>query len=118
MAHYEDLQIDQGTDVAIEIHLVERDGSAKDLTGYSANAKMKKTYTSDSADTIVFSTAIPNPVDQGILTLGLTNDQTDALDARRRYVYDVEISYVDSDQNNIVERVLEGKVYINPSVTR
>lgn len=118
MAHYEDLQIDQGTDVAIEIHLVEVDGSVKDLTGYSASAKMKKTYTSDSADTIVFASAIPAPTTDGILTLGLTNIQTDALDARRRYVYDVEISYQDSDSNTIVERVLEGKIFVTPSVTR
>lgn len=118
MAHYEDLQIDQGTDVAIEIHLVERDGSAKNLVGYNVAAKMKKTYTSDSADTVEFSTAIPSPATQGIITLGLTNIQTDALEGRRRYFYDVEISYQDSDENTIVERVLEGKVYVNPSITR
>ena len=118
MAHYEDLQFDQGTDVAVEIHLVEVDGSVKNLTGYSAAAKMKKNFNSGNADTVDFAAIIPSPASKGIVTLALTNAQTDALDARRRYFYDVEISYQDSDGNTIVERVLEGKVYVNPSVTR
>lgn len=118
MAHYEDLQFDQGTDVAVEIHLVEVDGSVKDLTGYSAAAKMKKNYNSDSADTVDFTTIISSPASNGVVTLSLTNAQTDLLDARRKYFYDVEISFLDSDSNTIIERVLEGKVYINPSVTR
>lgn len=118
MAHYEDISIDQGTDVAVEVHLTERDGSAKDLNNHAVSALMKKNYNSDSADTVAFSTAIPTPAADGILVLGLSNEQTDALEARRRYVYDVEISYRDSDQNMIIERVLEGKVYVNPSVTR
>ena len=118
MAHYEDLQFDQGTDVAVEIHLVDVDGSKKDLTGYSAAAKMKRNYNSDSADTVDFSALIASPATDGVVTLALTNTQTDALDARRRYFYDVEISYNDSDGNAIIERVLEGRIDINPSVTR
>lgn len=118
MAHYEDLYIDQGADVAVEVHLVETDGSAKNLNGYSAAAKMKVNYNSDSGSTTVFSTHINDPADQGVLTLSLTNQQTDALRPSIRYVYDVEISFVDSDQNTMIERVLEGRVYVNPSVTR
>jgi len=33
------------------------------------------------------------------------------------YVYDVEISYVDSNGATIVERILEGKIRVSPSVT-
>ena len=44
MATYEDFTIDQGADLALQIELVNPDGSKKDLTGYSASAKMKKTY--------------------------------------------------------------------------
>ena len=43
--NYEDITIHQGTDVAIELHLVkESDGTAFDLTNYSAAAKMKRRY--------------------------------------------------------------------------
>ncbi len=118
MAHYEDITIDQGSDVSIELHLVDVDGSKKDLTGFSAAAKMKINYNSDSADTTTFTTSIAAPASDGILTLGLTNTQTDLLNPRKKYVYDVEVSHNDSDSNTIIERVLQGTVTVTPSVTK
>ncbi len=117
MAQYEEFTIDQGSDVAIEIHLVDADGSAKNLASHSATAKMKKSYNSDSADTISFTATIVAPPTDGILTLALTNTQTDALRAGK-YVYDAEISYQDSSSNTIIERVLEGRIQVTPSVTK
>ena len=35
-----------------------------------------------------------------------------------RYVYDVEISATDSAGNITVERILEGKLTVSPSVTK
>jgi|SRR6056300_609269 len=118
MAYYEDLTIDQGSDVAIEIHLLEKNGSVKNLVGHNVAAKMKRSYSSDSADTVDFGAIIADPATDGIITLSLTNQQTDSLNAKKKYVYDVEISYNDSDGNTIIERVLEGLVNITPSVTR
>lgn len=119
MARYQDLTIDQGADVAIEIDLVDEDGSKKDLTGYSAAAKMKRSYDSvDSADIVDFTSIVGEPATDGVVVISLTNTQTDALNTRGRYVYDVEISYLDSDSNTIIERVLEGKIKVTPSVTR
>ena len=40
MAQYEDLEIDQGTDVAIQIELDTFAGTNKDLTNHSAQAKI------------------------------------------------------------------------------
>lgn len=119
MARYEDLIIDQGSDIAIEIDLIEADGSRKDLTGFSAAAKMKRSYNStDSADIVDFTATISDPASDGVVTIALTNTQSDALSSRGRYVYDVEISHQDSDANTIIERVLEGKIKVSPSVTR
>ena len=119
MSTYEELIIDQGADVSVEIELVEQDGSKKDLTGYSVAAKMKRNYNStDSADVVSFTTGIAEPASDGVITISLTNTQTDALSTRGRYVYDVEISNLDSDSNTIIERVLEGKIRVSPSVTR
>ena len=119
MADYEDFTIDQGADVAIELHLQEADGSKKDLTAHTAAAKMKRSYTSTDASEIVeFTTLVADPPTDGILVLSLTNSQTDALSFRTRYVYDVELSFLDSDGNEIIERILEGKVAVTPSVTR
>lgn len=117
MAAYEEFSIDQGTDLAMEIHLVNVDGSVKDLTNYSVAAKLKKNYNSDSADTTDFDAIIIEPPTDGIITIGLSNIQTDSL-TKGRYVYDVEISFLDSDGNTVIERVLEGRAQVTPSVTR
>ena len=117
MAQYEDFTIDQGADTAIEIHVVDGQNAAKDLSNYAVAAKMKKTYNSDSSDTTVFNSVIASPSTDGIVTLSLTNTQTDALKAGR-YVYDVEISFVDSNGDTIIERILEGKIQVTPSVTK
>jgi hypothetical protein len=114
MAEYEKFTIDMGSDVAIQLELVDTSGNPKNLTDYSAAAKMKRNYNSDSADTTDFAVAI-EPTN-GIVTLSLTNVQTDALRVGN-YVYDAEISYVDSNGATIVERILEGKIRVSPSVT-
>jgi hypothetical protein len=117
MAQYEEFTIDQGADVAVEIHCVNKDSTVKDLTGFTATSKLKKTYASDSDSTIAFNTIIATPATDGVLTISLTNAQTDLLKAGR-YVYDVELAFLDSDSNQIIERVLEGRVQVSPSVTR
>lgn len=118
MAQYEEFIIDQGADIAIQISLIDPNtNSAKNLTNHSVEAKLKKTYTSDSSDTLSFTSIVATPPTDGVVTLSLTNTQTDTL-KQGYYVYDVELSYVDSDANTIVERILEGRIQVNPSVTR
>jgi len=34
-----------------------------------------------------------------------------------RYVYDVELSFVDSSSNTVIERILEGQITVTPQVT-
>ena len=115
MAEYEKFDIDQGSDIAIQLDLVDQNNNKKDLSNFSAAAKMKRTFNSDSSDTTTFSAAITD-ADDGILTLSLTNAQTSALKVGT-YVYDVEISFQDSASNTIIERVLEGKIRVHPNVT-
>lgn len=117
MAQYEDITIDQGADVAIEIHLINKDGSPKDLANHSLDATMKRTYNSDSDDTHLFNCIVATPAAAGIATISLTNAQTEQLKSGQ-YVYDVELSFLDSGGDTIIERVLEGKVLVTPSVTR
>lgn len=117
MAHYEDITIDQGADVAIELHLVNKDGSVKNLANHTVAAKLKRTYNSDSSDTHTFNCIVADPAINGVTTLSLTNSQTNNLKSGQ-YVYDVELSFIDSSSNTIVERILEGKILVTPSVTR
>lgn len=116
MADYEDFTIDQGADVAIELHLKEADGSVKDLTAHTVTSKMKRNYNSNEG--VDFTCAVQSPPTDGIAIMSLTNIQTDGLNPSGRYVYDVELSYVDTNGNLVIERILEGKIKINPSVTK
>jgi hypothetical protein len=116
MAQYEEFTIDQGADVAIELQLVDKNDAIKDISNHTITAKLKKNYNSTDSDTTDFTTIISNPIG-GITTLSLTNAQTDALKVGR-YVYDVEMSFVDSDGETIVERILEGRMQVSPSVTK
>jgi len=114
MAQYQEFTIDQGTDTTIELSLVDANGAAKNLLGYTVTGKIRKTYASDSA--VSFTTQITSNTG-GTATLSLSNTQTDALKAGR-HVYDVEISHQDSSANTIIERVLEGRIQVTPSVTK
>jgi hypothetical protein len=117
MAQYQEFTFDQGTNTSIELHLVDANGAAKNLLGHTLTSKIKKTFNSDSSETTSFATQITNS-SGGIATLSLTNAQTNALKAGR-HVYDIELSHVDSaTSDTIVERVLEGRIQVTPSVTK
>jgi len=123
MAQYKDLTIDQGTDITVELHLINTDKSPKNLTGYFTSAKLAPNYNASDSDRISFTTEVATPATDGIMYLSLTNQQTDALQTKRKYVYDVEISYInDSDGMGssifTIERVLEGNLFVKPSVTK
>tara|TARA_B100000282_G_scaffold251277_1_gene195754 strand:- start:2541 stop:2909 length:369 start_codon:yes stop_codon:yes gene_type:complete len=117
---YEDLIINQGTDVAIEIHCEDENGNKKNLANYSASAMMKRSYNDSDGDpnSLSFNSVVASPPADGIVTISLTNTQTDTLLTRGRYVYDVELSFVDSSSNTIIERILEGNIEVSPSVTK
>ena len=116
MAQYQEFTIDQGTDTTIELTLVDKNGAAKNLLGYSVTGKIKKTFSSDSASTTSFTTQVTSNT-EGTATLSLTNAQTDALKAGR-HVYDVELSHTDSGGDTIVERIMEGRIQVTPSLTK
>jgi hypothetical protein len=118
MARYEEITIDQGSNVAIEVQCINEDGSKKSFVNYSVKAKMKLNYNADSSNTIDFNTIIATPAADGIVTMSLTHGVTDALLPKKRYLFDLEASFVDSSSNTIIERILEGNIYVNPSITK
>jgi hypothetical protein len=113
MAAVANLQIDQGATFSTDVTVSDSDGSAFDLTGYSASAKMAKGYASTRTRT-TFTTSINSDPTTGIITLSLTADQTNALEAPARYVYDVEILKA---SDSTITRVIEGIITVRPSVT-
>jgi hypothetical protein len=112
MAPSTNLFIEQGSDFTRTITLEQKIGATivpLDLTGFTAEAKLKKSYYSQtSVDFVV------NIVDaiNGKLTISLTNAETSALKPGR-YVYDIVIV----SAGLLRDRVLEGTVIVTPGVT-
>lgn len=111
MATVSNLSIDQGTTYSVTIGVTDTTGSARDLTGYTGRAQLRRSYYTNS--NTAFTVAIDNPL-EGEITLSLTATQTSALKAGR-YVYDLELV---ANVTSSVERVVEGIVTIYPEVTR
>lgn len=111
MASLSNLFIDQDADFSTTITIAGDSDVVLDLTGYTANAQMRKSYSSSTATT--FTSTFDSDRTTGKITISLTDVQTGALDAGR-YVYDVVIIAAGGDKT----RVVEGIATINPSVSR
>lgn len=120
MAQYRDLEIDQGSDVKWEIELQQTDGTPRDLTDYVVTGNVNRSYDADSSELFVMGSTLIAPFSAGVFEVSLTNVQTEQM-TRRRYVYDIEVSYIDSDASGsptIKERVLEGNIMVSRSVSK
>ena len=115
MAQFQEFTFDQGADTSIELHLVDKNGAAKNLSGHTVTAKIKKNYADSAGEATAFTVVNTNAA-EGITTLSLTNSQTAAL-RTGRHVYDVEMTFQDSSGNTIIERILEGRIQVTPQVT-
>lgn len=108
MAIKANLTIDQGTDYSTSINLTDDSGDVVTLTGYTANAQIRKTFSSSNA--VNFGVTLQES--NGVVVLALTDTQTANLVAGR-YVYDVKLTAA-----GITSRIVEGIVTVTPSVTR
>ena len=113
MAAIANLIIDQGASFSTDVTVKDANGNAFNLTGYTAEAKLAKGYSSTRTRTTITSTISSDPT-SGIVSLSLTPTQTNSLDAPERYVYDVEITQTSSGN---VTRVIEGLISVRPNVT-
>lgn len=104
-----DIKIDQGSDFSLQL-TVQEDGSAKDLTGFSARAQMRPTVDSSTL-TATFTCTITN-ASNGILTMALPYTTTDDLDVGQ-YAYDLEL-YTGSTS----QRLIQGVATVTGEVTR
>jgi len=112
MAAVANLRIDQGTTFNSDVTVTDNTGAVFDLTGYTAEAKMALGYSS-TRTRVAMTTTIGSPL-TGVITLSLTADQTSALDAPARYVYDIEITRT---SDSTITRVIEGIITVHPQVS-
>ena len=115
MAHYEDIEIDQGASAAWQILCLGPDGEVRDLSNYRARGSIKRSYEASDSESLSFLVNIEAPPTSGTINFSLNAQQTSQL-TRRRYVYDIEMELA-QDSDTTVERVLEGKAMISRSVT-
>ena len=104
------LLLEKGTDFDATFNIQNEDNTTPlNLTGYTAEAKMRRSYFSTTATSFVVTF-----VDRynGILKIGLNNAATSGLDPRR-YVYDIVLT----SPQSIKTRVIEGIVEVTPGVT-
>lgn len=105
------LTIEQGADFAIQLTLSE-DGSAKNLTGYSARAQLRQKKT-DASPAATFACTVTDAA-AGKIKMALGNSTTTDLTAGI-YVYDLELFTANDDS---VTRLLEGQATVVAEVTK
>jgi hypothetical protein len=109
MASYFDIYIDQGATFSVDLIITGSDGSPLDLTGYSVQGKMSRSFYSSTS--VAFTGEVTSAPD-GLITLSLSKTATAAL-WPTRYVYDVSIT----DGNAVTSRVYEGMATVSPGIT-
>lgn len=108
MATKLNLYIDQGTDFATNIEVTDEAGLPLDLSTHTGRAHMRKHYTSTTYNAFTVSGNA-----NGVISVSM-NAATTANIAGGRYVWDLEMV----STGNVVSRIVEGIVTINPEVTR
>lgn len=111
-AGYQDLFLEQGSTFTTQLTLQDVNGAYYDLTSFTVKSQAKKSYYSANS-TIEFTSSIID-ASNGVIQLS-ANSSITANVRPGKLVYDVVIK--DTSSNN-VSRVLEGQVFVSPSVTK
>ena len=103
------LTIEQGSDYEATFTITNDDGSALNLTGYNAEAELRKHYASTSSKSFVISF-----VDRlaGEIAVSMASTVTSTL-SEGRYVYDIVLTSSALTKS----RVIQGNIIVNPGVT-
>jgi hypothetical protein len=107
MATKANITIDQGTTFNTQIELTDDAGNMLDLSAYTAESQIRKSYTSTTAVNFVVN------LTTGFVNLSLDANTTANM-AAGRYVYDTILT----DGSNNVTRVVEGIVTVTPRVSQ
>lgn len=114
---YKDITIDQGSTFLDTVVLKNTDDTVFDLTNYSVRGKLRRSIASSTA---IDFTCTKTDEANGVFTIGLSSVQTGDLTTQNYmstiYHYDIEI--YDDSSPAVVYRVLRGRAFIEPEVTR
>ena len=110
------LVIPQGSTLRRRFELKNPDGTAMDLTGYSARMQYRSAHNAGTAllDASVANGRVTMHPAHGAFEVVVPASVTQALTAPARGVFDVEITSAGGE----VYRIVEGDVRVSPEVTR
>lgn len=109
MAIKSNIVIDQGTDYEVTINVKDANTSAISLTGFVGRAQIRKYYTSSNK----YDFNVTVGANTGEVTMSMSAANTANITAGR-YVYDCVLI----SSSNVISRIVEGIVTINPRVSR
>ena len=109
MANKTNIVIDQGTDYIVTINVKDGNTTPIGLEGYTGQAQLRKYYTSSKK----YNFTVAVSANTGEVTLSMAANTTSSIPAGR-YLYDCSLT----SNTNVVSRIVEGIVTINPRVTR
>ena len=110
MAAYSELTLEQGATFSTTINVEDTNGAAVNLSGYTANSQIRKSYYSTTANSF---TATVTGTANGEITISMTAANTANISAGR-YLYDLVIT----SPASVKTRVVEGIVVVMPGVTQ
>ena len=111
MASYLELSCDQGSDFSINLDLTNDDGSTINVTSYTFNSSIRKSYYSANV-TANINITVAN-ASSGNVVLSMNAATTSNIKAGR-YLYDVKMVRSDST----IVRVIEGIITVSPQITQ
>lgn len=109
MAAYAELMIEQYSDFSTTINIEDPQGDVMNLTGYTANSQIRKSYYSTTATSLNVTVT---DISTGEITIRLDSANTAILDPGRQQ-FDLIISSPTGEKT----RVIEGIVIVLPGVT-
>ena len=107
--------IDQGATWSVTVTYKNANGTAINLTGYTAAMQVRQQYSSETADLTLTSPSNGIAITPltGVVVITMTASQTRALE-EGYYVYDVELT----SSGGLVDRLIQGQLTVAPEVTR
>ena len=114
-AAYQDQYLEKGTTFNAQLTLTDDTGTPYNLNGFIVESEARLSYYSANV-AIEFETSIPD-ADNGIIILSANSATTANVYAGpvHKLVYDVILT--DTGNGNVT-RVLEGQIFVSPSVSR
>ena len=103
--------LNAGQDWYADINVLDVNGVARNITGFTFQSLIKRHY--KSINSVPITVTVVNPV-TGNITLALTAAQT-ALLKTGKFLYDIEMTHT---ATGYVERIIQGVITIRPEITK